>query len=221
MFRVLYPCFLRAYGVFALFPRPGQGDQVAHNRVVHVSKARHRAIAGHIKAAVDNAIVAQMNACDFANDHEIVSPLQGDHLQHLAFQRGRGSCDTRAINGGAVGLGHARFGEFIGASGQGGRCGAHPLEHCFFDDVDGEDAAVDNVGNAVFHATCKHHLRRGVGDGVEERIGCEIVAMAGTGGNPRDGAGRDYGLEGIVSQTVAIVGFVKHRRSRFAGLNLT
>src|SRR5206468_1691952 len=55
------------------------------------------------------------------------------------------------------------------------------------------------------------HLRRGIGDGVEERIGREVVAEGAARRNPADGAGGDDGGEGAVRQAVTFGGAVEHR----------
>ena len=174
---------------------------------------------GGVKAAVLQKLRVDVDACDFADHHQIAA-FEIKHLQRAAFEAGGGLSHARARDGFAFGLLHACHGKFIHPQRQRGRACVHLRQQVVADEVDGKDAAALHVADAVFVAACEHHLHRGVGNGVEKRIGREVVAHGATGRDPADGAGGDDGLEGVVLEALAVFGAVEHRRLP-SGLILT
>lgn len=96
-------------------------------------------VAGDVEAAVDKAVVAQVDAGDLAQDH-VVFAQKLDHLHDAAFEGGGGGGDAGAVDGFTLGFRDAHGGEFVGAMGEAGGGFVHGVEGGFLDDVDGEDA---------------------------------------------------------------------------------
>lgn len=125
---------------------------------------------------------------------------------------------ARTIDRLAVGLGDAGRAEFIDARGEGGRTRIHRRDHPERHQRDREHPAFADLGDRILAALAvrlgrgrgEDHLRRHIGDGVEERIGCQIVTQPPARADPGDGPRRDDGVERIMGQAMALGRAIEH-----------
>lgn len=137
--------------------------------------------------------------------------MQTDHLQQLAFERGRRFGDVRHGYVATRCRCKAREFEFVDV-GRDRRGGAvHLLGERLAGQIPDEFASGLDVGDAVFAAfAAEADDRRGAGECAEETVGREVQrAVGGAGGNPADQARSDDGLERVVRKAVAGGGVVE------------
>ncbi len=160
-----------------------------------------------------------MHADDFAQHHEIRPARQLDDLRHPAFQRRRAVGHPGAGDLVAGVARDAGLAEFIHLARPGARAHVHHVALGRGHDIDAEHPGFADIADAVLgiaaiflgRGRAKHHLRRRIGDGVEKRIGRQIVlAVRAAAGNPADRARADNCAERVVRQPVAILGAIEH-----------
>ncbi|MPL75507.1 hypothetical protein SDC9_21331 [bioreactor metagenome] len=202
-------------------------EGIAHRGVILVAEPAEPV--GRQIAPPGEAVGADVDAGHLAMDQEVRLAEQRDHLHQPAFEGGRGLRDARAVDRLAFGLLEARDGELVRSRGQRRRGGVHRPDQLGGDEVDAEHPAFADLCEAVLGVAAvgfrrgrgEDHLRRGIGDGVEEGIGGEIVAKGAARRDPADRARRDDRIERVVRQAVTIGGAVEHGGGDPFDLNLT
>jgi hypothetical protein len=68
-----------------LFTWTDHSEDVLYHRIILIPAACDWLEFSHVKNALDNAIISQVNACHLSKDQEIVLAAEHDDLGHAAF----------------------------------------------------------------------------------------------------------------------------------------
>lgn len=182
---------------------------------------------GDVDHAIGEDVVADIDAGDLAEGHEIGRTWQLLNADEFALQGCGGQCDAGWLDCLALGNGKLGFLEFVGAFGEMHRACVHAVCQSLRDDIDHEFAGVTDVAEAVFGLVDtdfglgggEHDHRRGVSDAIEEGVGREVdLAVVVDRGDPADGARSNEGVEWVVGEAVILkAGAIEHG----FGLDLT